>query len=311
MANDFKDGWFTETGGLHTEEVNLSLRMKNIVHHKKSNFQDILVFDKFVSSFGLLTNSNQFFCWICSDKLGKCLVLDDAIQLSELDEFAYQEMIAFLPLNIHPNPKRVLIIGGGDGGVAREVAKHPLVEEIVQCEIDKEVIEVCKKYLPSMTVGFESAKLTLNIGDGYKYVLEHKNEFDVIITDSSDPQGPAVVLFEQDFYQALFEALKPGGIISCQAETFWYDSDFILKIFKRVKSIFPSVSYASTMVATYPAGQIGFLIASKDSNVKFDEPKTQFTEQECDKLKLRYYSTAMHRASFVLPRFFQKQLSQI
>lgn len=115
-------------------------------------------------------------------------MLDDAVQCTELDEHSYQEMISFLPLNIHPDPKRVLIIGGGDGGVAREVSKHPRVEQIVQCEIDQEVVNVSKKHLPFMASGFDSAKLKLLFADGYKYVLEHKNQFDVIITDSSDPK---------------------------------------------------------------------------------------------------------------------------
>lgn len=239
---------------------------------------------------------------------GKCLVLDKAIQCSELDEFAYQEMISFLPLNIHPNPQRVLIIGGGDGGVAREVAKHPLVKAIVQCEIDREVVEVCKKHLPFMTTGFESEKVTLHIDDGYKYVLQHKNEFDVIITDSSDPNGPAVTLFESDFYQALFECLKPEGVISCQAESYWLESDFIRQIFKRVKNIFPSVSYATTSVPSYPGGQIGFILASKNSDVDFKEPKTKFTDEDCENLNLKYYSATMHRAAFSLPKFAQKKI---
>lgn len=117
------------------------------------------------------------------------MALDGAIQCTEKDEFSYQEMMSFLPLTCHPNPKSVLIIGGGDGGVAREVSKFPTVEKIVQCEIDETVVEVSKKYLPFMAKGFESPKLTLNIGDGFKFMGEHEDEFDVIITDSSDPIG--------------------------------------------------------------------------------------------------------------------------
>ena len=98
-------------------------------------------------------------------------------------------MISFIPLNIHPNPERVLIIGGGDGGVAREVAKHPLVKHITQCEIDEDVIKVSRLYLPNMARGFDSEKMNLHIGDGFKFMHEHQNEFDVIITDSSDPEG--------------------------------------------------------------------------------------------------------------------------
>lgn len=117
------------------------------------------------------------------------MILDGIIQCTESDEFAYQEMISFLPLNSHPCPKNVLIVGGGDGGVAREVAKHKLVENITQVEIDGSVVEVSKKLLPFMAEGFYSEKLKLHIGDGFDFMKNHRNEFDVIITDSSDPVG--------------------------------------------------------------------------------------------------------------------------
>lgn len=128
-----------------------------------------------------------FFHLISSETYGKVLILDGIIQCTEKDEFAYQEMIAFLPLCCHPNPRKVLIVGGGDGGVAREVIKHPFVEEVHQVEIDKRVVEVSKKYLPFMASSFDSPKLKLTIGDGFEYMKKRSGEFDVIITDSSDP----------------------------------------------------------------------------------------------------------------------------
>lgn len=133
---------------------------------------------------------------IFSETYGKMLVLDGIIQCTERDEFAYQEMISFLPLCCHANPKKVLIVGGGDGGVAREVVKHPLVEEVHQVEIDERVVDLSRKYLPFMACGFNSPKLTLTIGDGFEYMKQRKGEFDVIITDSSDPIGPAESLFQ-------------------------------------------------------------------------------------------------------------------
>lgn len=237
-------------------------------------------------------------------------MLDDAIQCTELDEASYQEMISFLPLNSHPNPNRVLIIGGGDGGVAREVNKHPLVEEIVQCEIDREVVEVSKQYLPFLGVGFESPKLKLFFADGYKYVLEHPGEFDVIITDSSDPKGPAVSLFQTEYYRALYDCLRPGGVICCQAESYWFDFPFIKGLFDRVGRVFPSVAYASTAVASYPSGQIGFLLASKEPDQDLKRARHQFSEEECEKMSLKYYSAEMHRSAFVLPAFVRKVSAQ-
>jgi len=138
----------------------------------------------------------------CSNRksYGRVLILDGVIQCTERDEFSYQEMITFLPLAAHPNPKRVLIIGGGDGGVARECVKFPTVETVVQCEIDDRVIEVSKEYLPFMASGFESPKLVLHVGDGFEFMGKHKNEFDVIITDSSDPIGEFTPRFLLAYY---------------------------------------------------------------------------------------------------------------
>lgn len=135
-------------------------------------------------------------------------MLDNAIQCTDKDEFSYQEMITFLPLNSHPCPKKVLIIGGGDGGVGREVLKHPMVQEVVQCEIDEAVVRVSKIFFPGLASSYNNPKLTVKFEDGFEFVKCHKDEFDVIITDSSDPIGPAEVLFQKEYYQALWESLR-------------------------------------------------------------------------------------------------------
>ncbi|XP_015437082.1 PREDICTED: uncharacterized protein LOC107192369, partial [Dufourea novaeangliae] len=159
-------GWFSEISDLWPG-VSLSLEVVKILHRERSPYQDVMVLE---------TRSH-----------GRALILDGIIQCTEKDEFSYQEAIAFLPLCSHPNPKTVLIVGGGDGGVAREVAKHPDVERIVQVEIDAKVLEVSRKYLPVMGAGLDHPKVTLNVGDGFEFLKQHKGEFDVIITDSSDP----------------------------------------------------------------------------------------------------------------------------
>lgn len=241
-----------------------------------------------------------------SDTFGRCLALDNAIQCTQMDEFSYQEMIAFLPLNSHPNPSKVLIIGGGDGGVARECLKHPKVERLVQCEIDKRVVELSKKYFPSMACSYDNPKLELIIGDGYKYLENLPDEsFDVIITDSSDPKGPAVCLFQQAYYELLEKKLTKQGIICCQAESIWFDLDFIENLLDINRKIFKQVMYASTMTCTYPGGQIGFLICSKDSGANLRKPTHLLDE---DKLDLKYYTREVHESAFVLPRFVQKKL---
>ena len=139
--------------------------------------------------------------------------MDGIIQCTEKDEFSYQEMISFLPLACHPNPKKVLIIGGGDGGVAREVSKYPAVESITQCEIDDRVIEVSRKYLPFMASGFDNPKLNLHVGDGFEFMGKHQNEFDVIITDSSDPVGKSVTIILTFFFVRLYVYLSGSHMI--------------------------------------------------------------------------------------------------
>lgn len=125
-------------------------------------------------------------------------------------------MITHLAMNSHPNPKKVLVIGGGDGGVLREVVKHDTVEEAVLCDIDEAVIRVSKKYLPGMSIGFQHPNVKVHVGDGFKFLADKKNEFDVIITDSSDPEGPAESLFQKPYFELLRDALREGGVITTQ-----------------------------------------------------------------------------------------------
>ncbi|CAG4966856.1 unnamed protein product [Colias eurytheme] len=282
-----KKNWFTEVcemwpGGTFSFEV------KEVLHKEKSKYQDILVLD--------------------TTSFGKVLVLDGIIQCTQKDEFSYQEMISFLPLCCHKNPEKVLIVGGGDGGVARDVAKHPKVKEIVQVEIDEKVIEVSKKYLPFMAVGFESEKLKLHVGDGFEFMKNHSQEFDVIITDSSDPVGPAVSLFQENYFALMKSALKPNGIVCSQAGTFWYSMDLVSSTLNICKNQFPKSAYAWTSVPTYPSGQIGFVIGSLDPDVQFDTPAITFSRQEELSMNLRYYNSDIHKAAFVLPTFVKNQL---
>ncbi len=172
------------------------LKVNQVLHHEKSKYQDVLVFE--------------------SSDHGTVLVLDNVIQCTERDEFSYKEMITHLAMNSHPNPKTVLVIGGGDGGVLREVVKHETVEKAILCDIDEAVIRVSKKYLPGMSIGYQHPAVETFIGDGFKFLADRKNEFDVIITDSSDPEGPAETLFQKPYFELLYGALKYGGVITTQ-----------------------------------------------------------------------------------------------
>jgi len=193
-----------------------------------------------------------------------------------------------------------LIVGGGDGGVLREVVKHPCLKQVTLCEIDKDVVEISKQLLPKMAVAFNHPKANVVIGDGLQYLKENKNKFDIIITDSSDPIGPAGVLFEKPYFELLKDSLREGGIICSQAENMFLHLETIKKIVEYCKQIFPSVEYAFTVIPTYPGGQIGFLLCGPKS-CKSALRKPDFEE-------LQYYSPEIHTASFVLPAFVKKAL---
>jgi len=282
-----ENGWFLEKNKQWPGQT-FGLEIEEVLFNVKSKYQDVLVFK--------------------SKTYGNVLVLDGVIQCTDKDEFSYQEMISLLPLNSHPNPKRVLIIGGGDGGVAREVVKHPAVESVVQCEIDEEVINASKKYLPNMAVGFSNPKLNLHIGDGFEFMKNHTSEFDVIIADTSDPDGPAESLFTDEFYKLMKSALKPDGLLCTQGECMWIHLGLIKDMMKFCDELFPVCNYGSTLIPSYPCGQIGFMLCSKNPDTNFTEPLRVFTEEEKTKMKLRFYDEDVHRMAFMLPRFVKKEL---
>ena len=231
--------------------------------------------------------------------LGRLLMLDDIIQLTEFDEYAYQEMMTHPALLVHPNPEKVLIIGGGDGGVAREVARHKTVKHIDQCEIDGEVVELCRKYIPSTACGFDDKRMHLTIGDGLEFVKQRKNEYDVIIVDSTDPIGPGEVLFGREFYESVHAALKADGVVASQSESIFLYPDIVKRLYGFTRELFKYNGYAFIAVPTYPAGSIGVCVASKANPVK--KPLRQMDEDL--KNVLKYYTPEIHEAAFVLPAF--------
>lgn len=208
----------------------------------------------------------------------------------------YQEMIAHLPLATHPHPETILVIGGGDGGVVREVLRHPSVKKVVLCDIDEAVIRVSKQYLPHMSALLDSPKVEVFIGDGFKFLAENKASYDVIITDSSDPVGPAESLFQKPYFQLLYDALTPGGNISTQAECQWLHLPLIKQLKDMTSTIFPVSEYAFTTIPTYPSGQIGFMLCSKESGRDFKTPLRSISGT-------RYYNDAIHKSAFILPEF--------
>ncbi|GMM31047.1 spermidine synthase [Martiniozyma asiatica (nom. inval.)] len=282
-----KDGWFAEISDTMWPGQAMSLRVKEVLNAEQTKYQDLLVFD--------------------STDYGKVMVLDGAIQSTERDEFAYQEMITHLAMNSHPNPKKVLVIGGGDGGVLREIVKHETVEEAILCDIDEGVINNSKKFLPHMAQGFEHEKVKVHVGDGFEFLKKYQNTFDVIITDSSDPEGPAASLFQKPYFQLLSDALTEKGVITTQAESIWIHLEIIKNLKKACADVFPVVEYSYCTIPTYPTGQIGFMVCSKDANANVKKPLRSISVEEEDKI-YRYYTKDIHEASFVLPNFAKKAL---
>ena len=283
------DGWFREISDTMWPGQAMTLKVKKVLHHEKSKYQDVLVFK--------------------STDYGNVLVLDNAIQVTERDEFSYQEMITHLAMNSHPNPKKVLVIGGGDGGVLREVVKHESVEEAWICEIDEAVIRLSKEYLPDLAVGYKDPKVRVHVGDGFEFLHKYQNTFDVIITDSSDPEGPAESLFQKSYFELLNGALTENGVITTQAESFWCHLPIIKKLKQACSEVFPVAEYAWTSIPTYPSGMIGFMVCSKDKNANVKKPLREISDEK--ELELyRYYSKRVHEAAFVLPTWVAKELNQ-
>jgi len=280
--------WFREESDDFSGQ-SFSLEVEEVLFHEASRYQDVLVFQ--------------------SKSYGRVMALDGIINSTERDEFAYQEMISFLALNSHIHPRHVLIIGGGDGGVARECSKHPLVERITQVEIDQLVIDASKKHLPNLAVGFDSPKVSLHVGDGLEYLKSNTATYDVIIADLNDPGGPASELFTKTFYIHMKERLNPGGIVCTQGECMWLDLELISGIITFSRDLFPSVTYASNSVPTYTTGNIGYVICSLQEDHKFREPYHVFSDEVKDRMELKFYDEDVHRAAFALPRFVRKKLA--
>ncbi|XP_071146132.1 spermidine synthase-like [Mytilus edulis] len=268
-------------------DLSFGIKMEKLLHKEISKYQEIIVF------------KSQLF--------GNVLVLDGMVQVAELDEFVYHEMMANLPLNCHPDAKRVLIVGGGDGGVAREILKHPSVEKVVVCEIDEKVVDVCKKYFPKLAESFSDVRTELVIGDGSEYIKHQKGAFDVIITDPQDRTGIAEGLHDEGYYNSMNRALKPNGLICSEGKDV-FELPYVKRSITFSRKIFPTVAYGYAVTPSYSPGHIGFLLCSTNPNTSFREPLKTLTENEIKERKLKYYSSDIHRACFILPNYIKEEL---
>lgn len=270
------DLWLKEA---QIENAAMTYKVKETLHTERTKYQDLAIVDTY--------------------EFGRMLLLDGIVQTTIKDEFVYHEMITHIPLFTHKNPKKVLVVGGGDGGAIREILKHKSVEKAVLCEIDERVVELSKKYLPEISCGLSDPRTEVFIGDGIKYVLEHKNEFDVIIVDSTDPFGAAEGLFNVNFYNSLYECLTEDGIFVAQTETPIYLPEVVKRVFKDIKSTFPITKLFMAAIPTYPGVYWSFTMGSK----KYDPEKVN--AEDIPEIDTRYYHGKLHAACFVLPRYIK------
>ena len=217
--------------------------------------------------------------------------------------FLHHEMVAHVPLFTHPKPTRVLVVGGGDGGVIREVLKHPSVEKAVLVDIDGKVIEYSKQFLPSIAGELDNPRVEVQVDDGFMHIAKSENEYDVIMVDSTEPVGPAVNLFTKGFYEGISKALKEDGVFVAQTDNPWFHSELITNVFRDVKETFPITRLYTANIPTYPSGLWTFTIGSK----KYDPLEVE--EARFHDIETKYYTKELHKAAFVLPSFVSELIN--
>ena len=236
-------------------------------------------------------------------KLGRVLTLDDLMMTTEGDEWHYHEMIVHVPMMHHPNPKTVLVIGGGDGGTVREVLKHNTVEKVVLCEIDGLVIDVCKKYLPTLSCELDNPKCEILVEDAIEYIKDKENMFDIILIDSTDPMGPGEGLFTDEFYTNVKRSLKKGGIMAAQSESPFTNQEEIRKMYTQLRRVFPIVSTYTSNMPTYPGGYWAWAFCSETV-----EPLSYWDERRGNEItkSCKIYNKEYHEARFALPNYLKE-----
>ncbi|RAK18853.1 spermidine synthase [Anoxybacillus vitaminiphilus] len=277
IKNENGELWLTED---ERENLKISYRIKDIIFSDQSPFQHVMILDSY--------------------DFGRMLVLDGVIQTTSIDGHIYNEMISHVPLQFHPSPKKVLIIGGGDCGAAREVAKYKEVEEIHMVEIDEMVVNVCKEHLTDVSGNLSDPRVKFMYTDGVAFIKEHANTYDVIIIDSSDPVGPAKELFSYEFYSNVYRALKDDGLMVCQSQSPIFHMDVLKQTHANINKLFPYSTIYTATVPTYPGGLWSFTIGSKIP-LSLSESKLMPTDT-------KYVNADVLKQCFQLPQFMKQQL---
>ncbi|HNC08724.1 MAG TPA: polyamine aminopropyltransferase [Anaerolineales bacterium] len=270
--------WFTEE--LHPY-YRKGIRIKRILADEQTDYQHVQVVE------------TEFF--------GNAMILDGIIQLTERDNMGYHEMIAHIPMLAAGKPRRVLIVGGGDGGSLQQVLRYPSVEEAVVCELDQRVVELSREHFASFGDPWADPRSKLLVRDAFGYLNENPGQFDVIISDTTDPIGMAERLFSDEFYKLMVRALTPNGAASTQCEQPFFDTELIKTIYHSAKELVKNPAYYYANIPTYPGGGIGFMYVSNtpwENGLKISYPPG----------RNNYINPEIHKAAFALPEFFRKEL---
>lgn len=277
--------WFRER---QRPGLELGLAVDEVLLLKRSRFQEIAV--------------------VQTREYGRLLALDGMVMTTEADEFIYHEMMVHPAMNCHPHPSRVLVIGGGDGGAIREVVRHRELERAVLCEIDPEVVEASRRFLPGLACGLDHPAVEVVHQDGLRYLEGRRGAFDLILVDSPDPVGPALSLYCREFYGLCLQALAEEGILVVQSESPVLHREIIQSVAGAMAAAgFPTVHFYWAVVPTYPGAMWCWAMASKGPH-----PLEGFREERCRRMEgeLRYYNRRVHRAAFALPTFFRRMVEE-
>ncbi len=281
------DLWFSEN---HTPDVKLSLRVNRQLYAKTSDYQRIEVLD--------------------TPEFGRVLTLDGNIMLTERDEFIYDEMITHVPMAVHPNIKRVLVIGVGDGGVIKELMRYEQIKRVDLVEMDEMVAEACRQYLPENASRLDDERVRIYYENALKFIRKCENKYDLIIVDSPDPFGPSEGLFTREFYGNCYKALKEDGIMVNQQGSPFYaeDAQAMARSHKRIVNTFPISRVYQAHIPTYAAGYWLFGFASKKYHPIDDLDAERWNSYH---LKTRYYTIRLHKGAFYLPAFLEDMLLEV
>ena len=276
--------WFSEKS---TETCKFSIKVKEQIYSEKTPFQTIAFFESY--------------------DFGRFFTLDGLMMVNEKDEFIYHDMIVHVPMAVNPTIKKVLVIGGGDGGTVRELTRHNSIESIDLVDIDERVVRLCEKYLPLTASKFEDPRVSTYFEDGVAFVKKRQDYYDLILVDSTDPIGPGEGLFTSEFYKDCYKALNSNGILINQHESPYFNNYALemQKAHKKLKSIFDVCKVYQFHMPTYASGHWLFGFASKGLDPIKDHKKEEW---ESLGLITKYYNSGIHFGSFQLPSYVQNLL---